>query len=150
MTIYSRSKRPEPSKYVSFINKIESPEFAQLEPSPKAPEARFVGVAQTLQNKRKSIKMTIYSRSKKRESLKYVSFINKIESPEFAQLDTSSHLGQNQAPLSSGSRPVAQKVLSRYSRWSIWSYLCQNQEPLPSGSRSVAQKVPSRYSRRQI
>ena len=47
---------------------FESPEFAQLEPSRKAPEARCVGVAQTLQNKRKSIKMIIYSHSKRPES----------------------------------------------------------------------------------
>ena len=89
MNIYSHSKRPESSKYVSFVNKIEPPEFAHLEPSPKAPEARFVGVAQTLQNKRKSIKMTIYSHSKRPESSKYVSFISKIKSPEFAQLELS-------------------------------------------------------------
>ena len=122
MTIYSHSKRQESSKYVSFISKIEPPEFAHFEPSPKAPEARFVGVSQTLQNKRKSIKMTIYSHSKRPESSKYVSFINKIELPKFAQLDPSrvgvigvtwSHLGENQAPLPSGSRPVAQKVFSR-------------------------------------
>ena len=60
MTIYSHPKRPKSSKYVSFISKIEPPEFAQLEPSRKAPEARFVGVAERLQNKLKSIKMTMW------------------------------------------------------------------------------------------
>ena len=89
MTIYSHSKRPESSKYVSFICKIEPPEFAQLEPSLKAPEARFVGVAQRLQNKRKSTNKTIYSHPKRPESSKYVSFISKIEQPEFAQLEPS-------------------------------------------------------------
>ena len=33
----------------------------------------------------------------------------------------------------SGSRPVHQKVLSRYSRRSIWRHLLQNQAPLPFG-----------------
>ena len=69
MTIYSHSKRPESLKYVSFITKIEPPEFAQLEPSPKAPEARSVGVAQTLQNKRKSMKMVIYLHSTKQKNI---------------------------------------------------------------------------------
>ena len=89
MTVYSHPKKAESSKHVRFINKIEPPEFAQLEPSLKAPEARFVGVAQRLQNKRKSIKITIYSHPKRAESLKYVSFISKFEPPEFAQLEPS-------------------------------------------------------------
>ena len=89
MTLFSHPKIPKSSKYVSFISKIEPPEFAQLEPSRKAPEARFVGVAERLQNKRKSIKMTIYSHPKIPKSSKYVSFISKIEPPEFAQLEPS-------------------------------------------------------------
>ena len=54
-----------------------------------ARSARFVGVAQTLQNKRKSIKITIYSHPKTPKSPKYVSFICKFEPPEFAQLEPS-------------------------------------------------------------
>ena len=68
MTLFSHPKIPKSSKYVSFINKIEPPEFAQLEPSRKAPETRFVGVAERLQNKRKSIKMIIYSHHKQPKS----------------------------------------------------------------------------------
>ena len=58
-----------------------------IEPSRKAPEARFVGVAEWLQDKRKSTKMTIYSHHKTPKASKYVSFINKLESPELAQLE---------------------------------------------------------------
>ena len=83
------SKNTKSSKYVSFINKFEPPELAQLEPSRKAPEARLVGVAQGLQNKRKSIKIIIYSHPKTPKSSKYVSFIDKFETPELAQLDPS-------------------------------------------------------------
>ena len=86
---YSHHKTLQASKYISFLNKIESLEFAQLEPSRKAPEARFVGVAQRLQNKRKSSKMTIYSHPTTSKSSKYVSSIIKFEPPEFAQLEPS-------------------------------------------------------------
>ena len=48
---------------MSFINKFEQPELAQLDPSRNASEARFVGVAKTLQNKWKSTKITIYTNS---------------------------------------------------------------------------------------
>ena len=89
MTIYTHPKTPKSSKYVSFIRKCEPPEFAQLDLSRNASEARFVGVAQRLQNKWKSIKMTIYSHPKIPKSLKYVSFISKFEPPEFAQLEPS-------------------------------------------------------------
>ena len=37
-------------KKASFIHKFEPPEFAQLDPSRNASEARLVGVAQTFQN----------------------------------------------------------------------------------------------------
>ena len=63
------------------MSKIEAPGVAQLEPSRNAPEARFVGVAETLQNKRKSIKMTFVSPSKTPKSSKYASFISKTEAP---------------------------------------------------------------------
>ena len=36
------------SKSTGIINAFEPPEFTQLDPSRNAPEARFVGVAQTL------------------------------------------------------------------------------------------------------
>ena len=51
MTIYTHPKTHKSSKYVSFIHKLEPPEFAQLEPFRNASEARVVGVAQTVQNK---------------------------------------------------------------------------------------------------
>ena len=70
MNIYRRPETPKSSKYASIIAKFELPEFAQLEPSRKVPEVRFVGVAQSLQNKRKSIKITIYSHPKRPESSK--------------------------------------------------------------------------------
>ena len=87
--IYTHPKTPKPSKYVRFIHKFEPPELAQLDPSRNASEARFVGVAQRLQNKWKSIKMIIYLHHKKTKYLKYVNFITKSGPPEFAQLDPS-------------------------------------------------------------
>merc|ERR1712086_711127 len=89
MTLFSSPQTPKSSKYVCVISKIEAPEVAQLELSRSAPEARFVGVAKTLQNKQKSIKMTLFSPPKTPKSSKYVSFINKIEAPEVAQLEPS-------------------------------------------------------------
>ena len=48
MTISRHQKTQKSSKSTRIINKFEPPGFAQLGPSRNAPEARFVGVAQTL------------------------------------------------------------------------------------------------------
>ena len=71
MTLVSHTKTPKSLKYASFIIKIGAPEIAQLEPSRNAPEARFVGIAETVQNKRKLIKMTFVSHPKAPKSSKY-------------------------------------------------------------------------------
>jgi len=96
MTIYTHPKTPKSSKYGSFIYKFEPSEFAQLDPSRNASEGRFVGVAQRLQNKWKSAKMTIYSFPKTPKSSKSVSFIIKFEPPELAQLDPSRNASEAQ------------------------------------------------------
>ena len=77
MIIYTHAKTPKSSKYVTIINKFEPPEFAQLDPSQNGSEARFLGVSQTLQNKWKSTKMTIYTHPKTQNSL-HICFISKF------------------------------------------------------------------------
>ena len=59
LTIYTHPRTPTSLTYVSFISTFEPPEFAQLDPSRNASEARFIGVVQTLQNKWKSTTITI-------------------------------------------------------------------------------------------
>ena len=78
MTIYSHPNTPNSSKYVGFISKFERPEFAQVGPPRDASEARFVGVAQRLQNIWKSTKITIYTHPKTPKSPKYASILSLI------------------------------------------------------------------------